>query len=110
MEIKTRTEIMYKWQAAKDAGNEAQVAMYETLAESQQDMDITKRQLIFATRDAIKRLCDLQKAIENDASGVNSLGTLQGLGSEIDRMTGQLAVQRKHLIAVQRIVGAAEKG
>ncbi|HZI31621.1 MAG TPA: hypothetical protein VFF11_04725, partial [Candidatus Binatia bacterium] len=56
--------------------------------------DAKKEQLVAAIGILRNRM---ERLLENlaDGSSFNSLGEIQGLGAEIDRLTGELAVIRK---------------
>jgi len=108
-------EITEKWIEAKEAGDTALVAAYETLGEAQLALKSTQRQLADSATSAImrlERLVEMTDAYDAEADGqppqYNEMGTLQGLGSEIDRLTGEMALQVKMFATLHKLVKTIE--
>ena len=109
-------EITEKWTEAKQAGDTALTAAYETLGETQVALKSTKRRLADSATSAImrlERLVEMTDAYDTEAEGqppqYNEMGTLQGLGSEIDRLTGEMALQVKMFATMHKLVETIEQ-
>ena len=108
-------EITRRWTKAKESGDTALVAAYAALGETQVALKSTKRRLADSATSAImrlERLVEMTDAYDTEADGqppqYNEMGTLQGLGSEIDRLTGEMALQVKMFATMHKLVEAIE--
>ena len=108
-------EITRRWTEAKQAGDTALVAAYAALGEAQVALKSTKRQLADSATSAImrlERLVEMTDAYDAETDGqppqYNEMGTLQGLGSEIDRLTGEMALQVKMFATLHKLVKTIE--
>lgn len=110
------TEIMDRWTHAKATGDTALAGALENMGETQRALISAKRQLSDSATSAIMRLERLIAAIDaydpetdEEPQTWNSLGTLQGLGCEIDRLCGEAALLVRMHAAWRRHIEAIEK-
>ena len=109
-------EIMKRMAEADQAGNAALAAAYGAMGETLLTLRSTKRQLADSATSTIQRLEKLVQMTdaydpETDAQPPcwNSLGTLQGLGSEIDRLGGEAALLVKVMGTMRALVQSIEE-
>lgn len=69
--------------------------------------NLLKDALLSAVSTMNSRMSRLATNVQEDAS-FNNLGEIQGLGSEIDRLTGQLAMVRQIIADMKNSVDSAE--
>ena len=108
-------EITRRWTKAQKAGDTALEAAYAALGETQVALKSTKRRLAGSATSAImrlERLVEMTDGYDAEADGqplqYNEMGTLQGLGSEIDRLTGEMALQVKMFATLHKLVKTIE--
>jgi len=109
-------EIMKRMTEADQAGNTALAAAYGAMGETLLALRSTKRQLADSATSAMMRLEKLVEMTdgydpETDAQPPhwNALGTLQGLGSEIDRLGGEATLLVKMLGTMRALVQSIEE-
>jgi hypothetical protein len=111
-----QTEIMKRMTEADQAGNTALAAAYAAMGETLLALRSTKRQLADSATSAMMRLEKLVQMTdaydpETDAQPPhwNALGTLQGLGSEIDRLGGEATLLVKMLGTMRTLAQSLEE-
>ena len=109
-------EIMKRMAEADQAGDKALAASYAAMGEMLLALRGTKRQLADSATSAIMRLEKLVQMTdaydpETDAQPPhwNALGTLQGLGSEIDRLGGEATLLVKVMGTMRALIQSIEE-
>jgi len=109
-------EIMKRMAEADQAGDKALAAAYAAMGETLLALRSTKRQLADSATSAIMRLEKLVQMTdaydpETDAQPPhwNALGTLQGLGSEIDRLGGEATLLVKVMGTMRALIQSIEE-
>ena len=109
-------EIMKRMAEADQAGNKPLAAAYAAMGETLLALRSTQRQLADSATSAIMRLEKLVQMTdaydaETDAPPPhwNALGTLQGLGSEIDRLGGEATLLVKVMGTMRALIQSIEE-